>query len=361
MKAGIIGLPLCGKTTLFNVLTKRNVQTGGYGAGAEPNIGTVKVPDARLDELSKIFTPKKTTYATVEYVDVAGLTKGSGQEGGLGNQLLAHLRNVDVLIQVVRTFNNESIPAPEVGLNPLRDIETIDLELALSDLGAVEKRMERLRLEIMKKGDKTKEPELRLMERLQEHLEQGRFIRNFDLTDDEKNLLRGYQFLTEKPMLLVLNIGEAEISTPQKYQEIRARYAAQGIPVIALSAAIESEIAQLENDDAQAFMADIGIEELGLTKLIRVSYDLLGLISFLTAGEKEVRAWTIPKNTKAAEAAGAIHSDLERGFIRAEVIAYTEFLKYGSFANAKQHGAVRVEGKDYLVQDGDILTIRFNV
>jgi len=362
MKAGIIGLPLCGKTTLFNVLTKRRIQTGGYGAGSEPNIGTVKVPDSRIDALSKIFEPKKTTYATVEYVDVAGLTKGSVQEGGLGSQLLAHIRTVDLVIHVVRTFTNDSVPLPEGGINPAQDIETLDLELVLADLGIVEKRIERLQVDIMKRGEKSKEPELRLMERLKEHLEHGSFIRNLDLTDDERNLLRGYQFLTEKPMLIVLNIGEDEIQETKKYQEIGLTYKAQGVPVIALSAEIESEIEQLEDeDDVHAFMADMGIEELGLTKLIRVSYEVLGLISFFTVIRDELRAWTIPKNTKAVHAAGVIHSDLERGFIRAEVINYNEFMQYGSMANAKQHGAVRVEGKDYVVQDGEILTVRFNV
>ncbi len=362
MKAGIIGLPLCGKTTLFNVLTKRQVHTGGYGAGSEPNIGAVKVPDERVDRLSDIFKPPKTTYATVEYVDVAGLTKGSVQEGGLGSQLLAHIRNVDVIIHVVRTFTSERFPVSEGGINPLQDVETIDLELTLSDLEIAEKRIERLQLEINKKGDKSKEPELHLMERLQQHLENGGALRNLELTEDERRLLRGYQFLTIKPMLIVLNIGEDEIRQPDKYHDIRSTYEAQGIPVVALSAEIESEIEQLEHEgDVRAFMDELGVEELGLTKLIHVSYRLLGLISFFTVSEDEVRAWTIPQDTKAVNAAGVIHSDLERGFIRAEVIAFEDFMQYGSLANAKQHGVVRIEGKDYLVQDGEIVHIRFNV
>ncbi len=362
MKAGIIGLPLCGKTTLFNVLTKRNVQTGGYGVSSEPNIGIVKVLDERVDMLSKIFEPKKTTYASVEYVDVAGLTKGSVQDEGLGSQLLAHIRNVDVIIHVVRTFISDSIPFPDGGINPLQDIETINLELILSDLGIVEKRIERLHIDIQKRGEKEKETELHLMERLRESLENEIPIRDVELTDDERRILRGYQFLTERPMLVVLNIGEDEIGDTEKYQDIRLKYEAQGIPVVELSAEIESEIEQLEDeDDVRAFMEDIGIKELGLTKLIRVSYELLGLISFFTVIKGEVRAWTVPKNTKAVHAAGVIHSDMERGFIRAEVIHYDEFMKYGSLAEAKQHGAVRVEGKDYLVQDGDIISVRFNV
>jgi GTP-binding protein YchF len=362
MKAGIIGLPLCGKTTLFNVLTKRNVHTGGYDAESEPHIGIVKVPDERVDILSTIFEPKKTTYASVEYVDVAGLTKGSTQEGGLGSQLLAHIRNVDVIIHVVRTFTSDRIPVPEGGINPLQDIETINLELMLADLGVIEKRIERLQVDIMKKGEKSKEPELHLMERLKERLENAVFIRNLDLTDDERKILRSYQFLTEKPLLVVLNIGEDEIQDLEKYQDIRSKYEAQGIPVAALSAEIESEIEQLETeDDVKAIMEELGIDELGVTKLIRISYNLLGLISFFTVVNDEVRAWTIPKNTRVVAAAGVIHSDMERGFIRAEVIHYDELIKYGALANAKLHGVVRVEGKDYLVQDGDIINVRFNV
>lgn len=362
MKAGIIGLPLCGKTTLFNVLTKRDVQTGGYSAISGPNIGSVKVPDERLDRLSEIFLPKKTTHASVEYVDVAGLSKGSVQEGGLGSQQLAHIRNVDVLIHVVRTFASQTVPVPEGGIDPLRDSETLNLELLLDDLGIAEKRVERLRMDIQKKGQKEKIQELQLMERLQESLEQEIPLRNLEFTEDERKLLRGYQFLTAKPMLLVLNIGEDEIRNTAKYQQLCTHYEAQGIPTVMLSAEIEQEIEQLEDeDDIRAFMEDIGIAELGLTKLIRVSYHLLGLISFFTVGADEVKAWTIPKNTKAVHAAGVIHSDLERGFIRAEVIPYQEFLRYGTMANAKQHGAVRVEGKEHLVQDGDIMTVRFNV
>ena len=362
MKAGIIGLPLCGKTTLFNVLTKRNVQTGGYGGGAEPNIGTVKVPDARIDTLSKMFEPKKTTYATVEYVDVAGLTKGSVQSGGLGSQLLTHIRNVDAIIHVVRTFTNETVPTPDEGIDPSRDIETINFELMLSDLGIIEKRIEKIQIDIKKKGEKSKATELDLMERLKEHLENEQPIRDIELSEDEERLLRGYQFLTQKPMLIVLNVGEDEIQNTSKYQELMSQHESQGIPTVALSAEIESEIGQLESeDDIQAFMEDMGIEELGLTKLIRVSYDLLGLISFFTVGKDEVRAWTIPKETKAVHAAGAIHSDLERGFIRAEVTHYGDFMTHGSFANAKLHGVLRVEGKEYIVQDGDIINVRFNV
>jgi ribosome-binding ATPase len=362
MKAGIIGLPLCGKTTLFNVLTQRNVETGGYGAGAEPNLGTVKVPDARVDALSRIFEPKKTTYATVEYVDVAGIAKGSVQDGGLGSQLLAHIRTVDAIIHVVRTFTSATIPLPEGGLDPLRDIETINFELMLADLAIVEKRIERLEVDIQKKGDKTKQPELDLMNRLKESLENETAIRTLDLTEHERRMLRGYQFLTQKPMLIVLNIGEDEVGAPEKYQDVAAANEAQGMPTIALSAEIESEIEQLEDaEDVRAFMEDIGITELGLTRLIRVSYELLGLLSFFTVGKDEVRAWTIPKETRAVKAAGAIHSDLERGFIRAEVIGYDEFMRYKSLPEAKHHGAVRVEGKDYLVQDGDIINVRFNV
>ena len=362
MKAGIVGLPLCGKTTLFNVLTKRNVQTGSYGGGSEPNVGTVKVPDERVDTLSNMFEPKKTTYATVEYVDVAGLTKGSVQDGGLGSQLLAHIRNVDAIIHVVRTFTNETVPMPEGGINPAGDIETLNFELMLSDLGIVEKRIERLQLDIRKKGEKSKEQELHLMEHLKEQLENEMSIKEIEFTEDEKRLLRGYQFLTQKPMLIVLNIGEDEISDTEKYQELISHNEEQGMPTVALSAEIESEIEQLEDEeDVHAFMEDMGITELGLTRLIRVSYELLGLISFFTVGKDEVRAWTIPQDTKAVHAAGAIHSDLERGFIRAEVTHYDDLMQHGSLSSARQHGVLHVEGKEYIVQDGDIINVRFNV
>ncbi len=362
MKAGIIGLPLSGKTTLFNVLTKRHVQTGGYSAGSEPNVGTVKVPDVRVDTLSKMFVPKKTTYATVEYIDIAGLTKGSVQDDGLGSQSLAHIRNVDAILHVVRTFTSDTVPTPDAGIHPTGDIETINLELMLSDLGIIEKRIDRIQADIRKKGEKAKEKELHLMEGLKEQLENELPVRRLDLTDNEKKLLRGYQFLTEKPMLVVLNIGEEEIGATEKYQSLFAQNEDQGIPTVCLSAEIESEIEQLEDEeDVQAFMEDIGIQELGLTKLIRASYELLGLISFFTVGKDEVRAWTIPKGTKAVNAAGVIHSDLERGFIRAEVVHYDDLMKYDSLANARQHGALHVEGKEYILQDGDIFHVRFNV
>lgn len=362
MKAGIIGLPLCGKTTLFNVLTGRHVQTGGYSAGTGPNIGVVKVPDERIDRLSEIFQPKKTTYASVEYVDVAGLSQGSMRDGGTGGQVLPHVRNVDVIIHVVRTFTNEHVPLPEDGLDPLRDIETLTLELMLADLGIVEKRIERLQADIQKKGQKEKEHELCLMERLKDCLEQEQPLRHIAFSEEEQRLLRGYQFLTAKPLLVVLNIDEDEIQHSEAYREIVEHNTREGVPTILLSAEIESEIAQLEDTaDIDAFMQDMGIAELSLTRLIRVSYELLGLISFFTVGADEVRAWTITRGTKAVQAAGVIHSDLERGFIRAEIISCTDFLKYGSLANAKQDGVVRVEGKEYLVQDGDIINVRFNV
>jgi len=362
MKAGIIGLPLCGKTTLFNVLTKRQVQTGGFGGGSEPNFGVVKVPDERVDLLSKMFEPKKTTYATVEYVDVAGLTKGSVQDGGVGNQLLTHVRNVDAIIHVVRTFENDAVPMPDGGIDPIRDIETLNIELLFSDLLIVEKRIERLQADIRKKGDKSKEQELQLMERLKAQLDAEKPLRELALADDEMRLLRGYQFLTQKPMLIVLNVGEAELAEADKYAAVVARYQAQGIPTISLSAEIENEIQQLESAaDVQDFMAASGITELGLTRLIRISYELLGLISFFTVGKDEVRAWTIPRETRAVNAAGAIHSDLERGFIRAEVMHYNDLMQHGSIANVRQHGALRLEGKEYIVIDGDILNIRFNV
>ena len=362
MKAGIIGLSLCGKTTLFNILTGRNVETGGYSGGSGPNVGIVKVPDDRIDFLSSVFQPKKTTYAAIEYVDVAGLSQGSVRDGGSGSQLLAHVRNVDIIIHVVRAFTSEHVPVPEDGLDPLRDIETLDLELMLADLAIAEKRIEKLQADIKKKGQKDSEMELQLMTRLAACLEQEQPVRQIELTEDEERLLRGYQFLTAKPMLVVLNISEDEIQDSEAYRDIVANNGAHGVPTVLLSAEIESEIAQLEEkEDIDAFMQDMGIAELSLTRLIRSSYELLGLISFFTVGADEVRAWTITRNTKAAQAAGVIHSDLERGFIRAEILSYDDFLKYETFAKAKQHGVLRVEGKEYLVHDGDIMNVRFNV
>ncbi len=363
MKLGIIGLPNSGKTTLFNVLTGRHVQTGTFTpADAEPNIGIVKVPDERLDKLAEMFRPKKVTPATVEYIDIAGLRREGGVKGELGKELLFHIRNVDALIHVVRTFRNDKVPPAGGDINPERDISTVNLELTLSDLDIVEKRMERVEINIKKKGEKEGIAELQLLTKLKQNLEAGIPIRQLELSEDEKKLIKGFQFLTAKPMLIVLNIGEEELKFPERYRDLKEKYQSLGIPVIELCAEIESQISQLgDKETEKAFMEDLGIKESGLTRLIRVSYELLGLISFLTAGKEEVRAWTIRKGTKAQQAAGVIHSDMEKGFIRAEVVSYEDLIKSGSLAAARNKGLLRLEGKDYIVQDGDVIEIRFNV
>jgi len=370
MKLGIIGLPKSGKTTLFNVLTGRHVQTGTFTpAGAEPNIGIVKVPDERLDKLAEMFKPKKVTPATVEYVDIAGLVPKEGEKGALGKELLLHIRNADALIHVVRTFKNENVPPAGGEIHPEQDLATVNLELVLSDLDIVEKRMERLELSIKKKGEKEGAAELQLLAKLKQNLETGIPIRQLDLSEDERKLIRGFQFLTAKPMLIVLNIGEEELvgtqaraSLPGRYLDLKEKNLSLGMPTVELCAEIESQIAQLGDPETEkAFMADLGIEESGLTRLIRISYELLGLISFFTAGKEEVRAWTLQKGAKAPQAAGVIHSDLERGFIRAEVVHYEDLIKWGSMAAVRNRGLLRLEGKDYVVQDGDVILIRFNI
>lgn len=363
MKLGIIGLPNSGKTTLFNVLTGRQVQTGTFTpAGAEPNIGVVKVPDERLDKLAEMFRPKKVTPATIEYIDIAGLRHEGGVKGELGKELLLHIRNVDALIHVVRTFQNDKVPPAGGDINPERDISTVNLELILLDLDIVEKRIERVEINIKKKGEKEGIAELQLLTKLKQNLEAGLPIRQLELSEDEKKLIKGFQFLTAKPMLIVLNIGEEELKFPERYRNLKEKYQNLDIPVIELCAEIESQISQLQDKETEkAFMEDLGIKESGLTRLIRVSYELLGLISFLTVGKEEVRAWTIRKGTKAQQAAGVIHSDMERGFIRAEVVSYEDLIKSGSLAAARNKGLLRLEGKDYIVQDGDILEIRFNI
>lgn len=363
MKLGIIGLPKSGKTTLFNVLTRRHVQTGTFtSASAEPNIGIVKIPDERLDRLAEMFEPKKVTPATVEYVDIAGLTRSEGERGELGKELLLHIRNADALIHVVRTFKNDNVPPVSGEINPEQDLSTVNLELALSDLDMVEKRMERLELSMKKKGEKEGATELQLLARLKQNLEMGIPIRQLDLSTEEKKLIRGFQFLTAKPMLVVLNIDEEELKRSGHFLNLKEKNLSMGLPTVELCAEIESQIAQLEDKETEkAFMTDLGIEESGLTRLIRISYELLGLISFFTASKEEARAWTIQKGTKAPQAAGTIHSDMERGFIRAEVVHYNDLVKCGSMAEARSKGLLRLEGKEYIVQDGDVMLIRFNI
>jgi len=359
MKIAIIGLANSGKTTVFNALTRGAAETAAYSSGQmEPNLATVKVPDERLAVLAQMFKPRKVTHADVQYIDIAGIGGGK-PAGGLPPALLNYLAGADALLHVVRAFEDPGVPHPEGTVDPRRDIQTVDLELTFSDLAIIEKRLNRLNAEIPKMAAREKElrtVERDLLVRLKEHLEADRPIRSLDLNEDEERLIRGYQFLTAKPMLIVLNIGEDHIQAPPVVEYPYPRSA-----VVPICGKIEAELAQLDDTDARSFMEDLGISRPARDLVIQRSYALLGLISFLTAGPDEVRAWTIRRQTPAVEAAGVIHSDIQRGFIRAEVVAYADLVKAGSMAEAKKHGAVRMEGKTYIVQDGDVCHFLFNV
>jgi len=359
MKMAIIGLGNSGKTTVFNALTRGTAETAAYSSGQlEPNLATVKVPDQRLNVLAQMFNPRKLTPADVQYVDVGGLSTGASEGGGLPPALLNYISGVDALLHVVRAFEDDGVPHPDGSVNPKRDIESVDLELAFSDLGIIERRLQRLTAEISKMSTKDRElraAERELLLRLQNELERGIPMRDVVLNEEEDRLLRGYQFLTAKPLLLVINVGESDIQTPP------SAYTDQHTEVVVLAGKIEAELAQLDDEDARAFMDDLGIASPARDRVIESSYRLLGLMSFLTAGQDEVRAWTIHLNTSAVEAAGAIHSDIQRGFIRAEIVAYDDLVRYGTMTEAKKQGLVRMEGKTYIVKDGDICHFLFNV
>jgi GTP-binding protein YchF len=360
MKIAIIGLPNSGKTTVFNALTRSTAETTTYESGQlEPNISMVKVPDARLSVLADMFNPKKITPADVQYVDVGGLSGSAREGGGLPPALLNFIGSADALLHVVRAFEDDNVPHPLGAVNVARDVATVDLELIFSDLGIVERRLTRLHAEINKMS--AKERELRIAERdllirLKDALESETPIRDVEISDEEEKLIRGYQFLTGKPTLLLLNIGEDHIANPPSVE-----YAHQRSGVVALCGKVEAELAQLDDEDAAMFMEDLGIREAARERVIETSYNLLGLLSFLTAGEDEVRAWTIRRGTPAVEAAGAIHSDIQRGFIRAEIVAFNDLVKAGGMVEAKKAGTVRMEGKQYIVQDGDVCNFLFNV
>lgn len=360
MKIAIIGLANSGKTTVFNALTRGTAETAAYSSGQmEPNLAMVKVPDARLEVLADMFKPKKTTYADVQYVDVAGISGGGRQGGGLPPALLNFIGGADALLHVVRAFDDPNVPHPEGAVNTARDIQAVDLELAFSDLAIIERRLQRLNAEIPKMTAKDKElriAERDLLTRLQAALEADQPIRALALGEEEERLIRGYQFLTAKPLLLVPNIGEAQLAAPPAVD-----YPHAGSAVVPLCGKIEAELAQLDDADAASFMEDLGISKPARDLVIQRSYELLGLISFLTAGPDEVRAWTIHRGTPAVEAAGTIHSDIQRGFIRAEIVAYDDLMAAGDMNAAKKQGTVRMEGKTYVVQDGDICHFLFNV
>ena len=364
MKIGIVGLPNVGKSTLFNAITKAGAESANYPfCTIEPNVGIVNVPDERIDVLSKMYETDKSTYATIEFVDIAGLVKGASLGEGLGNKFLSHIRETDAIAEVVRAFEDENIVHVSGKVDPIDDIEIINLELILADTETIEKATVRYE-KLAKSQDKTAIATLKVLEKAKNWLKENKPIRTLELDDEEKALLKDVYLLTNKPIIYVANVSESQISNidndplVNKVKEYAKKENAQ---VITLCAKLEEDLSELDDEDKKAMMSEYGIKESGLDKLVKASYSLLGLISYLTAGKQEVRAWTIKKGTKAPQAAGKIHSDFERGFIKAEVVSYDDLVKYGSTTAAKEKGLVRLEGKEYVVEDGDVILFRFNV
>ncbi len=369
MKVGIVGLPQVGKSTIFNLLTRGNADTSSWGGRTEAHVGVAQVPDHRLERLAQIFNPKKTTYATVEYVDLPGLARGEGKAAQQGQTkdmeaYLANLKNVDALLHVVRAFDDPNIPHPEGSVDPRRDVGLFELEMIFSDLAIVERRLERLEKDLKKARNADLELENSVLLRFKEALEQEQPLRNLELTPQETKRIKGFTFLSAKPVLQVLNLGDRDakkVSTAAAELGLAGLASTRNVGFTAVCGKIEAEIAALPEEDARLFMEDLGLSVSGLARIIQESYSLLGLISFYTAGEPEVRAWTIPRQTTAQQAAGVIHTDFERGFIKAEVVAYSDMEALGSFAAARSKGALRLEGKEYIVREGDVILFRFNI
>lgn len=364
MKLGMVGLPNVGKSTLFNALTNAGAESANYPfCTIEPNVGVVSVPDERLDFLSDMYHPQKFTPATLEFVDIAGLVKGASKGEGLGNKFLANIREVDAIVHVVRCFEDDNIIHVDGNINPQRDIETIDLELIFSDAEMIDRRIDRTKK--LLKGDKKYASELEMLERLKTHLESGRSARSFEFTEEEAEVIKTTPLLSAKPVIYAANLSEEDfrndIENNLNYKKVCEIAEAEKAAVLPICAQIEAEISDMSEEDKEMFLSDLGLEVSGLNRIIKEGYSLLGLISFLTAGEQEVRAWTIKNGTKAPQAAGKIHTDFEKGFIRAEVVAFNDLKSCGSMPAVKEKGLFRLEGKDYIMKDGDIVVFRFNV
>ena len=364
LKAGIIGMPNVGKSTLFNAITKKNILAANYPfATIDPNLGTVVVPDKRLETLEKMYMPLRCIPTQYEFTDIAGLVKGASNGEGLGNKFLSHIREVDAVIHVVRCFKDKDVIHVEGSVDPIRDIEIINLELGISDLEIINSRLERITKKAQTGNDKLLLKEVDILNRCKDFLVQGKPLRDLDLSDEEKEFIKAFNFITLKPMIYLANVNEVDlVNGSNEYIDKVKEYALnEGIKVIPMCAQIESELVELPDDEKKVFLNELGIEESGLDKLIRTTYDILGLSTFFTVGSDEVRAWTFKKGMKAPECAGIIHTDFQKGFIKAEVMSYEDLIKYGNELKVKEAGKARLEGKDYIMQDGDICLFRFNV
>lgn len=364
LTAGIVGLPNVGKSTLFNAITKAGALAANYPfATIEPNVGVVSVPDYRLDVLNAMYNPKSLVATTFEFTDIAGLVKGASKGEGLGNQFLSNIRNVDAICQVVRCFEDSNITHVEGSIDPIRDIEIINLELIFSDLDVIEKRIPKIEHKAQSKVDNA-DVEYRLLLRMREFLNEGKFVSELEFSEEESKMVKSFSFLTQKPMLFVANVSEDDLTNldvNEHYKKLMSYAESHNMKVIPICAELEAELSDFSPEEKKDYLDELGIKESGLDSLIRASYDLLGLATFFTAGEKEVRAWTFKKGMKAPQCAGVIHTDFERGFIKAEVVSYEDLVKDGSLLEAKAKGHVRQEGKDYLFQDGDVTLFKFNV